>query len=90
MPKALLDYLGYVIYFWKGDGTEPVHVHISQGKQTNEATKIWIKRDGVEVAHNKGNIPSRDLRKLIRFIDDNKDIIISEWVLRFGKAELKR
>ena len=33
MPKALLDYLGYVIYFWIGDGTEPVHVHISPGKQ---------------------------------------------------------
>ena len=74
MPKALLDYLGYVIYFWIGDGTEPVHVHISPGKQTNGATKVWIKKNGVELAHNKSNIPQNDLRRLLRFIDDNKDI----------------
>ena len=30
MPKALLEYMGYCIYFWIGDGEEPVHVHVSK------------------------------------------------------------
>ena len=32
MPKALLEYMGYCIYFWIGDGEEPVHVHVSKKK----------------------------------------------------------
>ena len=89
MPKTLWMYLGYVIYFWIGDGSEPVHVHISKGAQSQGATKIWIKRDCVEVAHNSSKIPKKDLNRLLRFIDDNKRQIIGEWALRFGTAFVK-
>ena len=33
MPNALIQYMGYLIYFWGGDGSEPVHVHVSKSKR---------------------------------------------------------
>ena len=32
MPNALIQYMGYLIYFWGSDGSEPVHVHVSKSK----------------------------------------------------------
>ena len=34
----------YWVYFWsnENDPLEPVHVHVSEGKPTKNATKIWI------------------------------------------------
>lgn len=90
MPKALLDYLGYVIYFWIGDGHEPVHVHVAKGKPTESATKIWIKASGVELAHNDSNIPKNDLKQLIRFISENRTRITERWLAHFGHAEYKQ
>jgi hypothetical protein len=49
LPKALRDFLGFCFYFWSnegGDNREPIHVHISRGKPTANATKIWLKSDG--------------------------------------------
>ena len=49
MPEALESYLGYYIYFWIGDGAEPVHVHVAK-KQQPDATKFWITTESVELA----------------------------------------
>lgn len=38
----LYKLLGYTIYFWSGDAVEPVHVHVCQGRPTENATKIWV------------------------------------------------
>lgn len=34
----------YWIYFWANEGrpVEPVHVHVSEGNPSENATKIWI------------------------------------------------
>ena len=34
----------YCIYFWsnENDPLEPIHVHISKGTPTSNATKVWI------------------------------------------------
>ncbi len=92
MPKALLDYLGYTIYFWVNEGTplEPVHVHVAKGQPTSNATKIWLTQDGVRVEHNNSDIPSKDLRNLLEFINENKLTIIGRWLNRFGEAKQKR
>jgi hypothetical protein len=44
MPQ-LLRVGSYCIYFWsnESDPLESIHVHISEGKPTANATKIWIK-----------------------------------------------
>lgn len=47
MPKALLDFLGYTFYFYSNENGEPIHIHVSKGKPSENSTKFWIKRDGV-------------------------------------------
>ena len=90
MPKAMADYLGYAIYFWAGDGAEPVHVHIAKGEPQENATKIWIKSDGVELAHNNGNVPTRDLKSLLNFIARNRDDVVLKWLDIFKHADYKK
>lgn len=90
MPKSLLRYLGYVIYFWIGDGEEPIHVHVSKGKQSPDATKVWITEDGAELAHNNSRIPEHELRKILRHITYNQETIVMEWMRRFHAGQLKR
>ena len=89
MPKALADFLGYVIYFWVADRNEPVHVHVAKGVPGKGATKIWIKADGIELVYNDGKIPSRDLKNLLNFINENKDEIVVRWMEEFKHAEYK-
>ena len=38
----------YWVYFWsnENDPLEPVHVHVSQGAPSANATKIWITKAG--------------------------------------------
>ena len=46
----------YIVYFWSDEGlpTEPVHVHVAEGRPIPNGTKIWITKSlhGI-VAHNK-------------------------------------
>ena len=92
LPKALLDYLGYVIYFQINEGAplEPVHVHVAKGKPTQNATKIWLTKEGIKLEHNNSNIPSKDLKALLEFISENQSTIICVWLNRFGEAKLKK
>jgi hypothetical protein len=78
LPK-IFEYIGYFIYFWLNEQNEPIHVHVSKGKPTNNSTKIWILKDGIELADNKSNIKSNDLRKILVFINNNRQFIIEKW-----------
>ena len=84
MPKVLQDFLGYAIYFWANEQGEPPHVHVSKGKQTAGATKFWIRREGVELAHNDGQIPAKDLRKIETYLLANQDTILAAWFRFFN------
>ena len=64
MPKVLLDFLGYTFYFYSNENGEPIHIHVSKGKPSNNSTKFWIKRNEIVLEHNKGNIPKSDLKKI--------------------------
>jgi len=84
-----MDYLGMVFYFWSnelgGKNLEPIHVHISRGKQEENATKIWIKSDGsIEVANNNSRLTAKELAKALEYIDANKNDIIARWYQFFG------
>ena len=74
----LYKLLGYTIYFWSGDAGEPVHVHVCQGRPTENATKIWV-GERVILEHNKSKIPDADLLKILRFVSQNKKRIIEQW-----------
>ena len=47
MPQVF-KIAGYTVYFWvnENDPLEPVHVHISKGVPSPNATKIWITKNG--------------------------------------------
>ena len=92
MPKALASYLGYAIYFWLNEGnpTEPIHVHVSKGRQTVNATKIWITKSGVRLAHNDSKIPDSELRRILAFIDNNRNEVIAKWAIRFEEISFYR
>lgn len=62
MPKIVAVFLGYAFYFWANEGLEPIHIHVSKGTQTPNATKFWITSDGVELANNNGKISEKELR----------------------------
>ncbi len=89
MPKALRDFLGLSFYFWSnetsGSDSEPIHLHISKGKPTSNATKVWVKPDGsLEVAHNKSNLSEKELKKALAYIAANRNEIIALWYQHFG------
>lgn len=39
---SLINVLGYKVFFWSDEFMEPVHVHISKGKPSANATKVWL------------------------------------------------
>jgi hypothetical protein len=84
MPKALMDFMGYCIYFWSNENNEPIHVHISKGNQTENATKFWITRDNIELVHNKSQITKNDLKKIQKYLWVNRDTIVARWFQHFG------
>lgn len=63
MPKALLDFLGYSFFFWSNENAEPPHIHVCKGHPTENATKFWITKGGIQLEHNKSQIPTKDLKK---------------------------
>ena len=72
MPQ-LLRIGPYTIYFWsnEGDPLEPIHVHISEGRATSTATKLWITSTGkVILCNNNSKIPEKILKKLMLFIQN--------------------
>ncbi|WP_347567412.1 DUF4160 domain-containing protein [Acidaminococcus fermentans] len=38
----------YLVYFWSNENNpaEPVHVHITEGRPSPNATKVWITESG--------------------------------------------
>lgn len=81
MPK-ITELNGYIIYFWSREGVEPCHVHVSRKRAVKNATKIWI-TPAVKIAHNKSNIPKKDLNKILAWIENNKSIILDAWQKHF-------
>lgn len=76
----------YWVYFWTNEGRplEPVHVHISQGKPTSNATKVWITKAGkCLLCNNNSQIPSRTLRNMMRIIEARSSEVLQEWFKYF-------
>lgn len=78
MPQ-IIQLFGYIIYFWSNEGNEPVHVHVCKGKPTPNATKIWVKKDGPQVEHNRSRIPKKDLKLILSWLAINANRVITRW-----------
>ena len=78
----------YSVYFWSNENEplEPVHVHISEGKASPAATKVWITSTGKTLlCNNDSGIPERILRRLMKVIEANSRKIIEDWEKHFGE-----
>ena len=79
LPK-LFTVSGYIVYFWSNEEGEPIHDHISKGKPSPNATKIWLtKTGGCIVANNGSKIPNRELNELMEFISAQFFLICAKW-----------
>lgn len=76
----------YTVYFWSNENNplEPVHVHVAKGRPYANATKIWITSSGKALlCNNNSNIPSNELRNIIRMVEANSSRIIEKWMELF-------
>ena len=79
----------YWVYFWanENDPLEPVHVHVSQGAPTANATKIWITAAGrCLLCNNASQISNRTLRNIMMIIEARSNEVVSKWISFFGTA----
>lgn len=85
MP-TVFKYRGYVIYFWSNESNEPVHIHISKGRQSKNSIKVWLTYGGGVLLSNNNNakIPSKDLNYILDKVLSNWLMIADMWVDLFG------
>lgn len=79
----------YWVYFWLNEGSplEPVHVHVSMGSPSKDATKIWITRAGkCLVCNNNSRIPDHVLRNICRIIESRGFEVQDKCRRRFGEV----
>lgn len=89
MPK-LFTVSGYIVYFGSNEEGEPIHVHVSKGRPTPNATKIWLTRTGgCIVASNGGQIASKELNELMEFISAQFFLICARWKQFFVTNTIK-
>lgn len=85
MP-ILYELYGYKIFFCPNENNEPVHVHVAKGKQSANATKIWLPAESNPVlVHNRSRIPQKELTRILKSVAQNRDTIIARWYDYFGK-----
>lgn len=78
----------YLVYFWvnENDPLEPIHVHVSEGVPTPNATKIWITRTGkCLVCNNNSKIAPKKLNYIQEVIEARSKEIIQKWHAVFGE-----
>ncbi len=78
----------YIVYFWsnENDPLEPVHVHITEGRASANATKVWLTSSGKTLlCNNNSQIAKRELRKIMRIIEANSREIMDKWYSQFGE-----
>lgn len=83
MPKVLVDFLGYVFFFWSREEDRP-HVHVCKGRPSHTSAKFWITSDGVEMAHNNAQISPADLRKIAAYLESNRQRLLAAWAEHFA------
>lgn len=80
----------YWVYFWANENEplEPIHVHVSQGKPSENATKIWITKTGhCLLCHNNSHIPEKALRNIMRVIEARNMEVKQKWKSFFNMID---
>ena len=80
MPQ-LFKFGSYWIYFWTNEGTprEPIHIHISEGRPVQHATKVWITSKGkCSLANNNSKIPEKTRKHVLVATSDGEVKLLLE------------
>lgn len=80
--------LGFKVFIWSNEGKplEPIHIHVTNGIPSKNATKFWILSNGkVLLASNGSHISDKDLSRLKRALEDYTDIYIAKWESYHGE-----
>lgn len=65
-------------------------MHITKGKPSSDATKIWLtKAGGCVLASNGSRIPTKDLNELLEIIAAQYFMICSQWKEHFLQDNVK-
>lgn len=84
MP-SIYNIYGYKISIWSNENNEAIHVHISKGRPTPNATKLWLYKNGTfHLEHNKSRIPENELNEIIIFLNNNAKEIRDFWIAYMG------
>lgn len=78
----------YRVYFGANENQplEPIHVHVSPNRPTENSTKIWITSTGRSlIANNNSHISESILRNIARIIEARNEEIIQKWEEYFGE-----
>lgn len=79
----------YLVYFWanENDPLEPIHVHISTGVPSGNATKVWITKAGrCLLCNNNSKIPNHVLKNILAIIEARSEEVIAKWLDFFGEV----
>lgn len=85
MPR-LLVIEGYQISIWSNENGEPIHVHISKKRPTENSFKLWLLSDGtfVKANPNDNRIPANVLKRIIRKLNPQAMFIRNYWIAYHG------
>lgn len=87
MPQ-LFKVGNYYVYFWLDEGKplEPVHFHISEGKPTKNATKVFItKNKKCYISYTNPRDKKQTISNIVRIAETQVDFIIKKWIETFGE-----
>lgn len=80
----------YLVFFWSNENFEPIHVHLSKGKPSPNATKVWLTASGGCItANNSSRIPLNELNDMLEIIAAQHFLICEEWKNHFRVDDIK-
>ena len=90
MPE-IFSFAGYSIYFTALDRDHGVHVHVAQGSR-HDLARFVLNADGfvlnadgtVSLAHNRGGLSAKSIRRLQFFLTSNYGDVLAAWRMFFG------
>ena len=76
MPTILL-LLGWRLFFYANEGSEPIHVHCKKG---NMECKYWLHVESFDISEAFAfNLSPRAKREIRKIIFQNFDYIVDQW-----------
>lgn len=82
MPTVLYI-LGWRLFFYSNEGTEPIHIHAEKGDME---CKYWLLIEDYDIQEAFAyNLKPTDKKEIRKIIFDHYDLIVASWKNYFNK-----